>query len=39
MFELHSKKKAAKERTKDKYQQEYERKILLKYGLTEYLDK
>ena len=39
MFSLHGKKKAAKERPKDKYQLEYERRILLKYGLTEYLDK
>lgn len=34
MFALHSKKKPAKERPKDRHQLEYERKILLKYGLT-----
>lgn len=38
MFELNSKKKPPKERPKDKFQKDYERKVLLKYGLHEYLD-
>jgi hypothetical protein len=38
MFELGGKKKATKERPKDKYELEYERRILLKYGLKEYID-
>ena len=39
MFQLHNSKKTNKERPKDRYQMEYERKVLLKYGLYEYLEK